>query len=347
MSLSASIFAIPFNHIVFFGDSLSDNGNVYKYFLHFIPKSPPYFHGRFSNGPTWAENLADYYFENNNIDFTMYAISGSTAVIRRPTSKYAYFSTLDLQVYDYIFRSAIKDKSKILYSIWVGSNDYVFYSEKKPEKLTDQVVGRISASISNLVASGAKYFLVLNSPDLALTPYAREHHSVEMLHEISILHNKKLSDEMEKLRLKYPAIKIILIDIYNIFLDFINNRDKYNTKYKVHVVNTTDACWGGNFYLKGLDRDQKLYSSLRAYAKENPLVNKATDIDSLYHEILSNPELRYGYMMSELHKMGRAPCTHGREYLFWDDLHPTGVVHNVLAQIIIEKVNEILGGIKE
>ena len=47
----------PFDEIIVFGDSLSDTGNV------FIssggPPSPPYFDGRFSNGPVTVERVAD------------------------------------------------------------------------------------------------------------------------------------------------------------------------------------------------------------------------------------------------------------------------------------------------
>ncbi len=39
----------PLHNIVVFGDSLSDNGNLYEIMKHQLPQSPPYFEGRFSN----------------------------------------------------------------------------------------------------------------------------------------------------------------------------------------------------------------------------------------------------------------------------------------------------------
>ena len=42
--------------LIVFGDSLSDNGNLYA--AAGVP-GPPYFEGRFSNGPTWVEVLAE------------------------------------------------------------------------------------------------------------------------------------------------------------------------------------------------------------------------------------------------------------------------------------------------
>ena len=47
----------PFDEIIVFGDSLSDTGNVFISFG--APPSPPYFDGRFSNGPVAVEHVAD------------------------------------------------------------------------------------------------------------------------------------------------------------------------------------------------------------------------------------------------------------------------------------------------
>ncbi len=47
----------PFDEIIVFGDSLSDTGNVFISFG--APPSPPYFDGRFSNGPVTIERVAD------------------------------------------------------------------------------------------------------------------------------------------------------------------------------------------------------------------------------------------------------------------------------------------------
>ena len=48
-----------FSEIVVFGDSDSDTGNVYELSGEMQPKSPPYFEGRWSNGPVWVEYLAE------------------------------------------------------------------------------------------------------------------------------------------------------------------------------------------------------------------------------------------------------------------------------------------------
>src|SRR5215472_939964 len=47
----------PYSELVVFGDSLSDTGNAYL-FTDGAAAGPPYFQGRFSNGPVWVEVLA-------------------------------------------------------------------------------------------------------------------------------------------------------------------------------------------------------------------------------------------------------------------------------------------------
>ena len=49
-----------FDQIIVFGDSVTDSGNVWELTDRKEPASPPYFEGRFSNGPVWVEYLADH-----------------------------------------------------------------------------------------------------------------------------------------------------------------------------------------------------------------------------------------------------------------------------------------------
>src|ERR1700722_9994900 len=47
-----------YQKLIIFGDSYSDNGNVYQLTQEAIPNSLRYYQGRFSNGPAWAEYFA-------------------------------------------------------------------------------------------------------------------------------------------------------------------------------------------------------------------------------------------------------------------------------------------------
>ncbi|KAJ9049302.1 hypothetical protein DSO57_1039461 [Entomophthora muscae] len=50
--------ATSYDRVIAFGDSISDNGNVFQMSAGFMPDPSEYKEGRFSDGPTWVEYLA-------------------------------------------------------------------------------------------------------------------------------------------------------------------------------------------------------------------------------------------------------------------------------------------------
>ncbi|MFW2344966.1 MAG: SGNH/GDSL hydrolase family protein, partial [Brevundimonas mediterranea] len=70
-AFAGSASAQTYNRLVVFGDSLSDNGNLYLASGGTQPPSPPYYQGRFSTGPVFTELLGF-----NAVNFTG-SVSGS------------------------------------------------------------------------------------------------------------------------------------------------------------------------------------------------------------------------------------------------------------------------------
>ncbi len=66
-----------FSRIVMFGDSLSDTGKMYSKMRGYLPSSPPYYQGRFSNGPVWLEQLTQQF---PGLTIANEAEGGATAV---------------------------------------------------------------------------------------------------------------------------------------------------------------------------------------------------------------------------------------------------------------------------
>lgn len=56
--LACTLQAGSFTYIAVFGDSLSDNGNLYAFSGGAFPPSPPYYAGRVSNGQVAVEYMA-------------------------------------------------------------------------------------------------------------------------------------------------------------------------------------------------------------------------------------------------------------------------------------------------
>lgn len=70
--LSATSTIAAIDKVILYADSYSDSGNDYKNSE--FPSSPPYWKGRFSNGPTWAEYVA----KSISIPFSNNGYGGAT-----------------------------------------------------------------------------------------------------------------------------------------------------------------------------------------------------------------------------------------------------------------------------
>lgn len=322
-----NIYAGEIKDVVFFGDSLTDDGNLLSV-LKVIPKSPPYYKGRFSNGITWAEHVGNYLYDTSYIKYANYAYGGATAILHDlRTDPFIAPIILPAEIESYFLHQPVKDKSKVLFSMWIGANDYLYERKDNIDELTNDVVGSIISSLTALIEKGGKYFLVMNLPDLSLTPYARAHQNTERLATISKMHNAKLEKAVAALKASYPNVTFVYMDIYTIFVDMLRHPDLYNEKYGTHVTDTTEVCWAGSII--GTDRGV-LANELQH------VLGKNTDADQISKTILNSPSLATAYAVGKQYTLDQTPCTNADEHVFWDELHPTAVIHGVLGKIIID-----------
>lgn len=182
--------APAYSSMVFFGDSLTDTGNLYAASAGApggpFPQSPSYFDGRFSNGKVWAEYFADALGLSNDAKAVLlggnnFAVGGDTVVIQRPDA-----TTLPIQMQTYLGLTGGAADPNGLYVIMGGTNDIadmlanpdlqsadplVFLGALATiqQQLTD-VVDTIGNMIVQLYSAGARNFLLANVPDLGDTP---------------------------------------------------------------------------------------------------------------------------------------------------------------------------------
>jgi phospholipase/lecithinase/hemolysin len=157
--------AESFSAVIVYGDSLSDNGNLYSAIGY--PFSPPYYGGRFSNGPVAVEQLAA------GLGTTLYdfAVGGATSGIgnyidggtQTSTGEYGLPGmAAELAASAPLLSSPLVSSS--LFVVWGGAND--FLTGGSP--LT--AASDIDSIVATLESDGAKNILVPGMPNLGLTP---------------------------------------------------------------------------------------------------------------------------------------------------------------------------------
>lgn len=201
-----------FSDIYLFGDSLVDIGNAFFFTGGAIPPNPPYFEGRFTNGPLWIENLAPLVEVDLDGD-TNFAFGGA-----RTDNSNAFNELLPEGVpplpglqgqVDNFVRQVPQADPDALYVIWAGANDYL--DGNSPD--VQEILGNLSGAITGLAAVGARNFLVPNLPDLGETPQGRDLDR-ELQQGLSLLseaHNAGLAAALATIE-QDPSLNIIALD---------------------------------------------------------------------------------------------------------------------------------------
>lgn len=153
LSLAPEAASASFSDVFFFGDSLSDTGNVCV-----VLQIAGYAPGRCSNGPVWSDGVAaalGFEARPSSQSGNNFANGGDTT------------ADLDLQITE--FRLLQVDflgnaDPDALYVIWLGGND-VLAMPSHPQAMAD-AVNNILAGIERLQSFGAFHFLVAGLPDV-------------------------------------------------------------------------------------------------------------------------------------------------------------------------------------
>lgn len=337
-----------FSKIIFFGDSLSDNGNLYSDDFGFMPKSPPYFKGRFSSGPVWSEYV-DQKYQENGVETVNYAIGGQTAIFHNPVKGYQPY-TLSVSLNNYLLRTAFRDRTNTLFIIWVGANDYLPGIDNLDE-LSTNVVASIKYAVDKLISHGAVNFLVINLPDMAKAPYGETPAQMALLHAASLVHNLKLDAAVTQVQAENKNVNIQLFNVYQLFDDFLRNPQQYNDQYQTHVSIFDQSCWKGGYTLKARNPiteemiKQQIEAQMQTQSKSltastNNGLYEPMDADGLARYIATNPALMETFKVSNPQLSGEVPCSNPDDYMFWDHIHPTAPMHYIVGQSAIQFIDQ-------
>jgi len=327
LTMASHAYSPQFDTVVVFGDSLSDNGNLYRYMLHLLPVSPPYYEGHFSDGPVWVEYLYDSFFpEDYRAGFQNYAVGGAGAVL---SYKENLPYTLTFELDNYLYWHTYDHQQSSLYSIWIGANNYI-NEPTNVDELTSGVVAAIGSVTESLIANGGDKFLMTNLPDLAQLPQAKDSVNQALLTRLTLTHNQKLATLVDQLRDKYPEVLFISFDANQFFEEAKGHAQDYG------VDNLVDPCYLGSYsgwLLSLVPDDETLHASLQ---QQMPELN-----DQQWLMIKNNPQLHEaattGYIFALLPKTEELQCAN---YLYWDHVHPTTNVHQLIAKKVKTLIDE-------
>src|SRR3954465_2987335 len=150
-TMSIQAWSAPaFEHLVVFGDSLSDTGNA----------------GRASNGPVWVEYLADRFglqLSPSQRGRTNFAVGGARLDPR------SGLHSLRAQV-DAFLRMP-KPSGRMLVIVYGGGNDLLAaVGHPHAPMMVDAAVLALQGMVADLIAHGATDILGPNLPDVGMTP---------------------------------------------------------------------------------------------------------------------------------------------------------------------------------
>lgn len=247
-----------FTGVVVFGDSLSDPGNHFVAFgtaaqqpFAPIPDDSYAIGGHhFSNGATWAERVATSLGAPQGGSpalrapgvFTNYAVGRARARAGAPV-----FPDFDLgtQVGRFLSDAGGQAAPGHLYVIEIGANDLqdaLTALAVDPSGLTsvtilEQALTTVAGNVYTLWASGARTFLVVDAPNLSITPAVRALGPIAQFvtAQLTGAYNAGLDDVLAALQ-PLPGIRFVRLDLGAVFAGVVSAPES------VGVTNVDEPC---------------------------------------------------------------------------------------------------------
>lgn len=251
--------AVPFTDVYIVGDSLSDSGNLSiaaadaaaalpPGSVPEIPPVPPYFDGRFSNGPNFADLVAarlGFSAEPSLLGGNNYAYGGA----RTDNHPFDTLGGRDmLQQKDALLADNPGGlDGDALYIVFGGSNDLqnVLLFDEDPAVIIPNAVSNLFTILSDLAAEGAQRFLVPNGPSLSRVPRILELEVfipgiTTLADALSTTFNALLDDMLIDFGETAPGVEIVRFDVYGLLEEVANEPSAFN------FTNATDRCFTGD-----------------------------------------------------------------------------------------------------
>ncbi|RIB05757.1 Carbohydrate Esterase Family 16 protein [Gigaspora rosea] len=351
-----------FNKLIAFGDSFTDNGNVYNLTNKQWPSEINYM-GHFCNGKVWAEYLA----ESLNVELENYAFGGATADsdfiqgstgpakhkvpgIKQQIEAFISANTQSKESMNHnhkldklqsffktkanskVFKKLLKknclkksnknDFSKTLFAVWDTGNDY-YFTDMTASPL--EVVQSLIDALHRLVEAcpTISTLLIPNLPDLSRVPYFKSMNTIEK-EKLSKMVDTHNKFLLEKL-VKFSRetrVKIVYLKCDKFFVTLQTDTGMNS----FGLTNCVDAA----FDIYGAD--EKECSDLKLSLNHDTL--NADEIFEIVKSKSSNPDvsLQTDHKVKPVYNQ-----TDDKDsYFYFDDYHYSSKVHEFMANICFE-----------
>jgi phospholipase/lecithinase/hemolysin len=219
---SASTLTDKYTSFWVFGDGYSDNGNLFAATGGAAPASPPYFNGRFSNGPVWNEGIgADFAFAGASS--ANFAFGGATAVTNGDPIP-------DLLLQIGLFNATVPpvaQGTRPLASLWFGANDILnaidgAVGESATLAAAIAAANAVGLGVLSLKALGIEDFAVWNLPDLGAAPrFAAQPSNAQLASDATDAFNARLDIVLADLR--GDGLQVNEIDTFSLFAAVVDD----------------------------------------------------------------------------------------------------------------------------
>jgi outer membrane lipase/esterase len=248
-ALATAASAQSYGRLVVLGDSLSDNGNLYLASGRTQPPSPPYFQGRFSNGPVFTEQLG---FAAANFNGP---VSGNINLAyggSRTDNNVAFPPGMRQQLSTYVSRGGTFGANDLV-SVLGGANN-IFQSlgafavlpptsQGNPTGFVDPVIRAAVADmnfiVGDIASRGAGTVLVTNLPRLGTTPQFSPTPLAALADYAGSQFNSQLATSLMSLAPTRPNTNIILFDLAKVSDPIAANPGRFG------LTNVTQSCFTG------------------------------------------------------------------------------------------------------
>jgi outer membrane lipase/esterase len=226
-SAAAHAAASPYDKIVVFGDSYNDVGNIYAAAAqyHIVYPPPPYYEGRFSNGPLWIEHVASDWglpMLPSALGGTDFATGG--AYLLQPVLDQGLpIPSVEQQVALYLALNGGHADPKALYVIEGGGNDILGATDFAPGQLACAIAQGLYGIEKTLRLAGGKSFLIPELIDVGHFPGAVA--AGPAFSAFATATSLKADEELANLLIpdeKLPGVNIFVVQTYHTLVAVAN-----------------------------------------------------------------------------------------------------------------------------